>query len=65
MTIGELIEQLERLDSEMIVCLSDWNEMYTIPSEGAAEILEVVEEEYRDKNDKEVLGQFLRIGGWY
>ena len=63
MTVEELIQELKKFEPKLIVCLSDWNEGYTIPSESEAGILEVVNARYRDEHGEKKHGQFLRIGG--
>ncbi len=43
MKVKDLIKKLQEFDPELIVCLADWQEEYSDPSEEAAEEVSLVE----------------------
>lgn len=67
MKVKDLIEELQKFDPELSVCLYDWQEEYEPPSESAAEEVSLAENcRYIPTNasyHKTLMGTFICIGG--
>lgn len=44
MKVKDLIKKLQMFDPELPVCLYDWQEEYVAPSEGPAEVVNLIED---------------------